>query len=71
MSGLSSTGLWFFNGATMMGSHALAAIIAAILSFMYCVYLESEVRKDYAKAGYIVIDTKAYRIIPADSQSRE
>jgi hypothetical protein len=58
-----------------MGDQVMDKVVVAlgtlIVSFILFVYLEGEVQKDYAKAGYIVIDKKAYKMTPADSQSRE
>jgi hypothetical protein len=47
-------------------SHAVVALATLILSMIWFCHLEGEVRKDYAKAGYIVIDKTAYKITKAE-----
>ena len=54
------------NGEPM--SHAAAVLLTLIVSFIWFTELEGEVRKDYVKAGYIVIDKQAYRLVPATPQ---
>lgn len=45
-------------------SHAVAVLATLIISFVWSVQLETEIRKDYAKTGYIIIDKQAYRLVP-------
>jgi hypothetical protein len=52
----------------MMASHFAVALGTLIISFIWTVHLEGEVRKDYAKAGYIIIDKAAYKLIPVESK---
>jgi hypothetical protein len=45
-------------------SHAVAVLTTLILTFIWSVQLETDIRKDYAKTGYIIIDKQAYRLVP-------
>jgi len=45
-------------------SHAVAVLATIIISALVFSGLDLEVKKDYAKAGYIVIDKQAYRLVP-------
>jgi hypothetical protein len=47
-------------------SHAFVALAALIAGFAWFTELEGEVRKDYVKAGYIIIDKQAYRLVPVE-----
>jgi hypothetical protein len=46
-------------------NYIAVAALTVIASFAWFAQLEGEVRKDYVKAGYIVIDKVAYRLVPA------
>ena len=50
-------------------SHVATAALTLIASFIWFAHLEGEVRKDYVKAGYIVVDKTAYRLAPANPYS--
>lgn len=47
-------------------NYVAVSAITMIVSFIWFSQLEGEVRKDYVKAGYIVIDKAAYRLVPAN-----
>lgn len=47
-------------------SHAVAILGTLIISTIMFCHAEDEVRKDYAAAGYIVIDKTAYKITKAE-----
>jgi hypothetical protein len=49
-------------------SHAVAVLATIILSALVLSGLDLEVKKDYAKAGYMIIDKRAYRLVPVDPQ---
>jgi len=47
-------------------SEAITALITFILTFVLVAWMEVDARKDWPKTGYVVIDKKAYRLVPVD-----
>jgi len=50
----------------MGNQYAAVALLTMIVSFVWFAHLEGELRKDYVKAGYIIIDKAAYRLVPVE-----
>lgn len=49
-----------------MSSHIATALGAVIATTLVIAQLQSEVNKDYAAAGYIVIDKVGYKLVPME-----